>query len=162
MKSRQWVMVCAAAAVGAGAAAKAQAELQNTNFMQAVVGRMKDPKMKEMMCSSQVMANQMYAGLPRYLNLSDEKREQLDKLLADRQFAYAESGMAMFSGMEDEKRAAIKAAAAVKEEYDKAICELLGKDDYEVFHLYEESMPDQMQITAFKGTLPSDLSLSEQ
>lgn len=135
----------------------------NTNFFGAIANMMKNPQMKEMMKVQQKLAvNQMYASLPRYLSLPAETKEKLQELLLERQLALAETGLAMMNGSEEERKKAAEDSKTAKAEYDQAIKELLGDQDYEVFKLYEESVPEQTHVTMFKNSLTGDESLSEQ
>lgn len=142
------------------AAAATQA---GTNFMGAIAGMMKNPQMKEMIRAQQkVMVSQMYGALPRYLNLSAETKEQLDKLLLDRQMAMAEVGLTMMNGSEEERKQALEDSKTVKETYDRAIQDLLGDQDDEIFKQYEQSVSEQTTVSMFKNTLTGEDSLSEQ
>ena len=135
----------------------------NTNFFGAIANMMKNPQMKEMMKVQQKLAvSQMYASLPRYLSLPAETKEKLQALLVERQLALAETGLAMMNGAEEERKKAAEDSKTAKAEYDPAIKELLGDQDYEVFKLYEESVPEQTHVTMFKNSLTGDESLSEQ
>lgn len=140
-----------------------QAAGMNTNFFGAIANMMKNPQMKEMMRAQQkLVVDQMYASLPRYLSLTAETKEKLQALLVERQQALAETGLAMMNGSEGERKKAAEESKAAKAEYDQAIKELLGEQDYEVFELYEESVPEQTHVTMFKNSLTGDESLSEE
>ena len=145
------------------APAVAKAPGVNTNFMGAIADMMKNPQMKEMMRAQQkVMIGKMYAALPRYLNLPDETKARLDQLLLDRQLAMAEAGLAMMNGSAEDRKKAAEDAQAVKTEGDRAIQELLGAQDYEVFKQYEASLSEQTHVSMFKDTLSGDDALDEQ
>lgn len=134
-----------------------------SNLMGAVAEMMKNPQMKEMMRTQQkVMVDQMYASLPRYLNLSAETKERLSALLLERHLAMSEVGMTMMGGSEEERKIALEKSQTVKASCDQAIKELLGDPDYEVFSQYEQSIPEQTHVTMFKNSLSSDDNLSEQ
>jgi hypothetical protein len=145
------------------APAVARAPAAGTNFMGAVADMMKNPQMKEMMRAQQkVMIGQMYGALPRYLSLPAEAKEQLDKLLLDRHLALAESGIAMLSGSAEDRNKAMEESKDAKAEYDRAIEELLGDQDYDIFKQYEQSVSEQTTVSMFKNTLTGDDGLSEQ
>lgn len=141
----------------------AQPPAMGTNFMGAIADMMKNPQMKEMMKAQQkVVVDQMYAALPRYLNLPADVKEKLDKLLLERQLAMADVGLEMMSGSAEERQKAIEASKTVKAECDQAIKELLGDQDYETFKQYEQSVPEQTSVAMFKNSLTGDDALTEQ
>jgi len=145
------------------APAVAKASGINTNFMGAIADMMKNPQMKEMMRVQQkAMVDKMYAALPRYLNVSDETKARLNRLLLDRQLAMAEVGLAMMNGSAEDRKKAAEDSKTVRTESDQAIQELLGAQDYEVFKQYEASLTEQTHVSLFKETLSGNDVLDEQ
>lgn len=133
------------------------------NFFAGLAGMMKDPQMKEMMRAQQkMMLDQMYGSLFKDLNRPANEMEALKDLLVDRQMALTEAGLSMMSGSGADAKQAAEDAKTVKADYDKKIQDMLGAQDYEVFHQYEETAAERMQIQMFKNALPADATLTEQ
>jgi len=109
------------------------AEGTTNNFMAGLAAMMKNPSMKEMVRAQQKASlDRTYGGLSKYLNLSTNEMDALNELLSQRQMALMDSGMAMMSGSEEDKKQAMEDAKAVKADYDKKISDLLGSQDYPV------------------------------
>jgi hypothetical protein len=133
------------------------------NFFSGLAGMMKNPQMKEMVRVQQkVMLDRQYGSLSKYLNLPAERLDALKELLADRQMAMVDSGMAMMSGSESDKKQAGEEIKAIKTDYDKKIQELLGTQDYQVFQDYEKTVNERMSVQMFKDALPATDALSDQ
>ncbi len=134
-----------------------------SNYFASLAGMMKDPAMKNMIRSQQkMMLNRQYGALTRYLNLPADKQNALQALLLDRQMAMVDSSMAMMVGSADERKRAGEEIKAVRDEYDKKIRDLLGPQDYETFHEYEQTVGERTQVQMFKEALPAELALTDQ
>ncbi len=134
-----------------------------SNYFASLAGMMKDPAMKNMIRSQQkMMLNRQYGALTRYLNLPADKQTALQALLLERQMAMVEFSMAMMGGSADERRKAGEEIKAVRDEYDKKIRDLLGPQDFDTFHEYEQTIGERTQVQTFKEALPADLALTDQ
>ena len=134
-----------------------------SNYFAGLAGMMKNPQMKEMVRAQQkVMLDRMYGSLSNYLNLPTDKLDALKEMLADRQMAMVDSGMAMMGGSESDRKQAIEETKAIKSDYDKKIQDLLGPQDYPVFQQYEQTANERMSVQMFKNALPADAALTDQ
>jgi hypothetical protein len=134
-----------------------------SNYFSGLAKMMKNPQMKEMVRAQQkVMLDRQYGSLSKYLNLPPERLDALKELLSDRQMALVDSGMAMMSGSDAEKKKAMEDGKAVKADYDQKIQDLLGPQDYPVFQDYEKTMNERMSVQMFKDALPASDALSDQ
>ncbi len=124
---------------------------------------MKNPAMKEIVRSQQkAVLDMTYQAMFDALDLTDEQEAQLKDLLLEKQMAQVELGLEMMNGdLTDEQRedvtARIEAATA---EYDKAIRDLIGDEDYEWYEAYEETKNERMQLMMFNQSLAADNRLS--
>lgn len=133
------------------------------NFFSGLANMMKNPQMKEMVRAQQkVMLDRQYGSLSKYLNLPPERLDALKELLADRQMAMVDVGMAMMGGSESERKQALEETKAIKADYDKKIQDLLGSQDYPTFQDYEKTVNERMSVQMFKDTLPTADVLSDQ
>lgn len=118
---------------------------------------MKDPAMRDMMkAQARGQVDFMYRDLMDMLNLPQEKRDALTKILTERAGAGMEIGMAMMSGKkqtEEEKKAQSDSLAKITGETDKALKELLGDEDYPKFDQFEKSQPERMQLNSLNAQL---------
>jgi hypothetical protein len=134
-----------------------------SNYFANLAVMMKDPATKEMIRSQQkMMLNRQYGALTRYLNLPADKQSALQALLLERQMALVDSSMAMMGGSADERKKATEDIKATKDEYDKKIRDLLGPQDFDTFHEYEQTIGERTQVQLFKDTLTSDLALTDR
>ena len=134
-----------------------------SNYFAGLAGMMKSPQMKEMVRTQQkVMLDRMYGSLSNYLSLPADKLDALKEMLADRQMAMVDSGIAMMGGSESDRKQAIEETKAIKSDYDKKIQDLLGPQDYPVFQQYEQTASERMSVQMFKDALPSDAALTDQ
>ncbi|MGA2138789.1 MAG: hypothetical protein ABSH14_08015 [Verrucomicrobiia bacterium] len=134
-----------------------------SNYFAGLAGMMKNPQMKEMVRAQQkVMLDRMYGSLSSYLNLPADKLDALKEMLADRQMAMVDSGMAMMGGSESDRKQAVEETKVIKSDYDKKIQDLLGPQDYSVFQQYEQTANERMSVQMFKNALPADAALTDQ
>ncbi len=117
-------------------------------FMRTMAKMFNDPEMKEMMRSQQAMGIQMmYGDLAKELGLSPDDANHVMELLTDRQLAMAGKSMALMdgSGRDEAKMEEIgKEVNQSREEYDKQIENILGKDRYSKLQEYERTLGDRM------------------
>lgn len=147
----------------AGTEPEAEKEDGRNPFAKTLAEMMNDPQMKEVMRNQQKMVvRQMYGALGRYLVMDGESREQLDELLAERQAAFAELGMAMMGQSRESGQALAEQMGETKAAFDEKLKELLGDEGYAAFQHYEERMAEHTNINMFKGTLPEEEALTEQ
>jgi hypothetical protein len=124
---------------------------------------MKNPAMKEIVRSQQkAVLDMTYQAMFDALDLTDEQEAQLKDLLLEKQMAQMELGLEMMNGdlteeQQEDLTARMEAATA---EYDKAIREILGDEDYEWYEAYEETKNERMQLMMFNQSLAADNRLT--
>lgn len=97
----------------------------------------------------------LYRDLLDMLNLPQEKRDEVSKLLLDRTAAAAELGMKMMSGKKltpEEQQAQGDALKKATADSDTALKEVLG-EDYAKFDRFEKSQPERMQLNAITSQM---------
>ena len=132
----------------------------------------KDPKMKEMIKSSQKMImgpmiDKQYAVLFQQLNMTPEQAATLKDLLQKKMLAGADAGMSMMDGSLDAAQRAdlTKQMKSATDDYDAQIKQFLGDENYPAFQAYEKTVPDRMTVSQFSDQLAggtSPLSNDEQ
>jgi hypothetical protein len=154
--------------VGEGAATDGEKGKEGFGEFGKALGKMfSDPDMKKMMRSQQSMAiSMMYGDLGKELGLAPDDAKQVMDILAERQMAMAEKGMAMFgkektdgTSLED----AGKEVQANKAEYDAQLESILGKDGFAKLGEYERTVGDRMILQQYKQSLSAGgVPLSDQ
>src|ERR1035437_4924617 len=159
-------------AAAAGEQSKQVAQLQkslaatktnaNTSGLAAMF---KDPKMKEMIKSSQKafmgpMIDKQYAALFQQLNLTPEQAATLKDLLQKKMLVGADAGMTMMDGSLDASQRAdlTKQMKSETDDYDAQIKQFLGDENYPAFQGYEKTVPDRMTVSQFSDQLASGAS----
>ncbi|MCG3147649.1 MAG: hypothetical protein PCFJNLEI_01089 [Verrucomicrobiae bacterium] len=123
----------------------------------------KDPAFKDMMRAQQKMAMAMtYGALFKKLELTGDDLTDFKTLLADRQVALMETGMALMGGGTGDRMKRAQEAQQVKAAHDKKIEEFLGTEGYEIFKGYEDTQAERMQVNMFKHSLAGTEALTEQ
>ena len=125
----------------------------------------KDPKMKEMIKSSQKMfmgpmIDKQYAALFQQLNMTPEQAATLKDLLQKKMLAGADAGMSMMDGSLDAAQRAdlTKQIKSATDDYDAQIKQFLGDDNYPAFQAYEKTVPDRMTVSQFSDQLAGGTS----
>jgi hypothetical protein len=125
----------------------------------------KDPKMKEMIKSSQKMImgpmiDKQYAALFQQLNMTPEQAATLKDLLQKKMLAGADAGMSMMDGSLDAAQRAdlTKQIKSATDDYDAQIKQFLGDDNYPAFQAYEKTVPDRMTVSQFSDQLAGGAS----
>jgi hypothetical protein len=125
----------------------------------------KDPKMKEMIKSSQKMfmgpmIDKQYAALFQQLNMTPEQAATLKDLLQKKMLAGADAGMSMMDGSLDTAQRAdlTKQIKSQTDDYDAQIKQFLGDDNYPAFQAYEKTVPDRMTVSQFSDQLAGGAS----
>ena len=120
----------------------------------------KDPKMKEMIKSSQKafmgpMLDKQYAALFQQLNLTPDQTAALKDLLQKKMSVGADAGMSMLDGSLDAAQRVdlAKQMKSETDDYDAQIKQFLGDDNYQVFQAYEKTTPDRMTVSQFSDQL---------
>ena len=120
----------------------------------------KDPKMKEMIKSSQKMfmgpmIDKQYAALFQQLNMTPEQAATLKDLLQKKMLAGADAGMSMMDGSLDAAQRAdlTKQIKSATDDYDAQIKQFLGDENYPAFQGYEKTVPDRMTVSQFSDQL---------
>lgn len=148
-----------------GAGSNAVAETKESNFFAKIGEMTKDPAFKDMMRAQQkMMLDMQYGSLFKSLNLSAEDLDALKQLLADRQVAGMDAGLAMMNGDTSATNRAQRAAEIKQADagYDKQIQDFLGADDYTVFKNYEATLGERTQVNLFKQSLAGAEPLTDQ
>lgn len=117
----------------------------------------KDPKMKEMIKSSQKMfigpmIEREYGALFQQLGLTPEQSTALKDLLEKRALLASDAGMSMLGAGQDaaKRTALVKQIKDETDAYNEQIKQLLGENDYQTFKDYEKSVPDRMTVDQFR------------
>ena len=125
----------------------------------------KDPKMKEMIKSSQKMfmgpmIDKQYAALFQQLNMTPEQAATLKDLLQKKMLAGADAGMSMMDGSLDTAQRAdlTKQIKSQTDDYDAQLKQFLGDDNYPAFQAYEKTVPDRMTVSQFSDQLAGGAS----
>lgn len=125
----------------------------------------KDPKMKEMIKSSQKMfmgpmIDKQYAALFQQLNMTPEQAATLKDLLQKKMLAGADAGMSMMDGSLDAAQRAdlTKQMKSETDDYDAQLKQFLGDDNYPAFQAYEKTVPDRMTVSQFSDQLAGGAS----
>ena len=125
----------------------------------------KDPKMKEMIKSSQKMfmgpmIDKQYAALFQQLNMTPEQAATLKDLLQKKMLAGADAGMSMMDGSLDAAQRAdlTKQIKSATDDYDAQIKQFLGDENYPAFQGYEKTVPDRMTVSQFSDQLAGGAS----
>ncbi len=131
-----------------------------TNDSNPFAGIFKDPKMKEMIKSSQKafmgpMIDKQYAALFQQLNLTPEQSATMKDLLQKKMLAGADAGMSMMDGSLDAAQRAdlAKQMKSETDDYDAQIKQFLGDENYQAFQAYEKTTPDRMTVSQFNDQL---------
>ena len=127
-----------------------------TNGANPFAEMFKDPKMKEMLKSSQKavlgpMIDKQYAALFQQLNLTPEQSATLKDLLQRKMSAGTDAGMAMLDGSLDAAQRAdlAKQIKSQSDDFDAQIKQFLGEDNYPAFQAYEKTTADRMTVSQF-------------
>src|SRR5687767_4686749 len=116
--------------------------------MKGVAKMFSDPEMRKVMRGQQGMVIKvMYGDLARELGLSPDEANQVMELLTDRQMEQASAGMKLMEngGIDDKKMDEVgKQGQQTKEEYDRQLENILGKERFGQIAEYEKSMVDRM------------------
>ena len=125
----------------------------------------KDPKMKEMIKSSQKMImgpmiDKQYAALFQQFNMTPEQAATLKDLLQKKMLAGADAGMSMMDGSLDAAQRAdlAKQTKSETDDYDAQLKQFLGDDNYPAFQAYEKTVPDRMTVSQFSDQLAGGAS----
>jgi hypothetical protein len=152
--------------LAAGPSGSVAAPGDSENSMKGFAKMLSDPAMKDMIkANSRMQIESMYRDVFDLLELDENQRANLEKILADRTNAQFEIGMSFMNGgaMTDAERKAkgeeMKKAMTESEERLKAE---LGEEKFAMFKRYEESQGERMQLKTFSGMLrEQSLELSE-
>ena len=144
--------------VAEGAATEGEKGKEGFGDLGKMVGKMfTDPDMKKMIRSQQSMAiNMMYGDLGKELGLAPDDAKQVMDILAERQMAMAEKGMAMLGKEKTDGKSvedAGKEVQANKAEYDAQLESILGKDGFAKLGEYERTAGDRMVLQQYKQSL---------
>ena len=125
----------------------------------------KDPKMKEMIKSSQKMfmgpmIDKQYAALFQQLNMTPEQAATLKDLLQKKMLAGTDAGMSLMDGSLDAAQRAdlTKQIKSATDDYDAQLKQFLGDDNYPAFQAYEKTVPDRMTVSQFSDQLAGGAS----
>jgi hypothetical protein len=131
-----------------------------TNGANPFAAMFKDPKMKEMIKSSQKavlgpMLDKQYAALFQQLKLTPDQAAGLKDLLQKKMSAATDAGMSLLDGSLDAAQRAdlAKQVKGQTDEYEAQIKQFLGDDNYQAFQAYEKTTPDRMTVSQFSDQL---------
>jgi hypothetical protein len=131
-----------------------------TNGANPFADMFKDPKMKELIKSSQKafmgpMLDKQYAALFQQLGLTPEQTATLKDLLQKKMLVGADAGMSMMDGSLDasQRMELAKQIKGKTDEYDAQIKQFLGDENYQMFQAYEKTTPDRMTVSQFSDQL---------
>ncbi len=138
-----------------------------TNGANPLADMFKDPKMREMIKSSQKailgpMIDKQYAALLQQLNLTPEQSAALKDLLQKKMLANTDAGMSMMDGSLDATQRAdlAKQIKNQTDDFDAQIKQLLGDDNYPAFQAYEKTTPDRTTVSQFSDQLSGTAALN--
>jgi hypothetical protein len=153
-----------AEAEAARPAGRVEAEAAGEPPMAGIARMMKNPGMRDMIRAQQKgQMDLMFGQLFKYLQLPDADLEAFKDLLLDKQMALAGISLDAMGAAktEEERKAAAERIKTTIADFDARIKEFLGDDDFAVYRSYEETQPDRMQVTMFKGALKAGDALTE-
>jgi hypothetical protein len=118
---------------------------------------MENPAAREAMrAQMRGQVDYLYRDLLDMLNLPEDKREAVSKLLTDRTAAAAELGMRMMGGKKltpEEQKAQSESMSKSIADSDTALKEALGEQDYAKFDRFEKSQPERMQLNSITSQM---------
>jgi hypothetical protein len=121
-----------------------------SKFGEAMSKMFKDPSMKKVMRGQQaMMLRTMYGDLIKQLGLSPDAADKFMDMMADRQMAMTEKGMAMMGGKMDAKQIAENSSDATAS-YDGKLQSLLGADGYSQFKDYEKTVGERAAMQQYQ------------
>jgi hypothetical protein len=139
------------APVAAEEAQEGGAKKEKGGFMQTMAKMFTDPEMKKAMRGQQAMGvRMMYTDLAKELGLNPEEADQVIELLTDRQLAMTGKSMELMNGgkRDEAKMAELgQEVNASREEFDKQIENVLGKDRYSKLQNYERTLGERVAMT---------------
>ena len=108
--------------------------------------------------------NMRYGALLKQLNLSPEKRTQINELLADQMIAMLEFDREInsISPTEENRNNFEQRREELKEQWDTKIEALLGTQDFQAYYDYKDSRRERNIVQAFAYTLYEDDKLTEE
>lgn len=122
-----------------------------TKPMKAMADMMKNPAMKEMVKQQNLAQMDMiYGKLFQRFQLSDEEKQNIKALIADRMQLDVDLGLKMMGGdvTPEQRKALVEELTAAKKTSDEKIKTFLNNgDDYKTFQQWEDSKPERMQLT---------------
>jgi len=132
-------------------------------YFKQISNMMKNPAMKEMVRSQQKsLLDMTYQAMFDALDLTDDQEAKLKDLLLEKQMKQVDLGLEMMDGdLTGEQREDVNARIeAANAEYDKAIKDLLGEEDYDWYKAYEDTKNERMQLMMFNQSLAEDNRLT--
>lgn len=126
-------------------------------MMGGIADMMKDPAMRDMMKTQ--MRGQIetqYRDLFDLLDLDQGQRDNMGKVLAERQSSGMDIGLALMSGetlSPEEKKAKETEMKQLKEKSEAELKTLLGEEKYGEFERFEKSQPERMQLSTLNNQL---------
>jgi hypothetical protein len=140
----------------------------NTASANPFAAMFKDPKMREMIKSSQKavmgpMIEKQYSALFKQLNLTPDQAANLKDLLQKKMLAASDAGMSMMDGSLDAAQRAdlAKQIKSETDDYDAQIKQYLGDDNYSAFQNYEKTIPDRTTVSQFNDQLGGTGALTD-
>lgn len=126
-------------------------------LMGGIADMMKDPAMRDMMKSQmRGQIENQYRDLFDLLDLDQGQRDNLGKILAERQSSGMDLGLALMSGQTlsaEEKKAKETEMKEMKEKSEAELKTLLGDEKFGQFQRFEKSQPERMQLSSLNNQL---------
>ena len=132
-----------------------------SDFFSGLATTMKNPQERlAIRAQLKVMVDQMYAALPKYLNLPSEQLDALKNLLLEERMAMVDARLAAVSGTASDQKQAMDAVKDIKTRYNQKIKDLLGQQEFLTFQDYEKTVWERMQVQLFENALTADSKLT--
>ncbi len=124
-------------------------------FSEGLAEMMESPEMRDTMRLQleSTLINPVFGNLFKELGLTEEDSEVFRNLLSDRLMVGVSSGMKMMSSNKEERESLKNQITQGEEEIDSMINDLLGKDGFEKYEGYKDTMGERMALSQFNQQL---------
>jgi hypothetical protein len=155
--------VAVAAALPPPAGQTEQPAEPRSDFGTMLSKMMQDPEARKLMREQQrMMMEQLYVPLVKRMGLTPEEAAQFTEMQADHAVNAAGKAFAMFGKQGSSKgEDSFSGLPADQKSFDEQVKALLGEQRYAQYQVYQESVPQRMQLNAYKQQAGSDYNLTE-
>jgi hypothetical protein len=124
---------------------------------------MQDPASREFLRTQQrTMMDQLYTPLIKRLGLNPEEANQFKEMQTDHMMNMAGKTFAMFGSDGSSKSTeAANSVSADQKNFDQQVKAFLGEDRHGQYQQYQETLPQRMQLNAYKLQAGGDYTLTE-